>query len=434
MEISVSVIMPSLNVGQYIEECIQSVIKQTLRNIEIICIDAGSIDGTLEIIRKYANADERIKLIHSDVKSYGYQVNIGIQMARGEYIAILETDDFVAEDMYEKLYSKAKSNDLDVSRADFYYLYHDCKDLLAESHVGDLADITYNKVFLQSEAYESVPMDSGLWKGIYRREFLIQNSIALNDTPGAAYQDIGFLMQVAYANPRIMFIPDSLYYYRYERDDSSSCSKDVLKYVYQEYLYLKDRGILSNNDGIAKYICARLLICFAFEYDKLAKKLDFNVDSENVRLYYNCFKNFFYEVAGTFPDIEQLLDYKRLTDIFENEDEYLTKKQISIDRKKGIIEQIVREESILIFGCGLYGKRALRILLDNNFGRAMFCDNNESLWGTSVAGCPVYKPEDVLSRYKGPIIIACKDNYQVIMEQIRGYSADNVLVNAESLF
>ena len=115
----VSIIMPSLNVAKYIDECLQSAIKQTLKDIEIICIDAGSTDGTREIINKYILTDKRLRVIDSDVKSYGYQVNLGIHEAKGEYIGILETDDYVDSEMYERLYDAAKKSNADYVRADY---------------------------------------------------------------------------------------------------------------------------------------------------------------------------------------------------------------------------------------------------------------------------------------------------------------------------
>ena len=96
----------------YIRECIQSVGKQTLREIEILVVDAGSTDGTREILEEFACNDARIRIISSDKKSYGYQVNIGISLARGEYIGIVDTDDFIVPEMYEKLYDRAKKYDL----------------------------------------------------------------------------------------------------------------------------------------------------------------------------------------------------------------------------------------------------------------------------------------------------------------------------------
>ena len=95
MSVKVSIIMPSLNVANYISECMDSVINQTLSDIEILCIDAGSTDGTLDILRDYESKDNRIKVIVSSMKSYGHQVNMGLDMAKGEYIGIVETDDYI---------------------------------------------------------------------------------------------------------------------------------------------------------------------------------------------------------------------------------------------------------------------------------------------------------------------------------------------------
>ena len=86
-----SIIMPSLNVHLYIKDCLESVIHQTLHDLEILCIDAGSTDGTWEILEKYAGKDNRIRLIRSPQKSYGYQMNLGIRESTGEYIGIVET-------------------------------------------------------------------------------------------------------------------------------------------------------------------------------------------------------------------------------------------------------------------------------------------------------------------------------------------------------
>lgn len=108
-EPKVSVLIPSLNVAPYIEECLQSVINQSLKDIEIICIDANSTDGTLEILKDYAKKDSRIKLIVSEKKSYGYQMNLGLKAARGEYIGIVESDDYIKPLMFERLYRVATS-------------------------------------------------------------------------------------------------------------------------------------------------------------------------------------------------------------------------------------------------------------------------------------------------------------------------------------
>ena len=105
--VKVSVIMPSLNVVKYIEKCMNSVVNQSLKDIEIIVIDAGSTDGTEKIIQTYAKQDSRIRLVHSDKKSYGYQINLGLSIAIGEYVGIVEPDDWIEPDAYEVLYQYA---------------------------------------------------------------------------------------------------------------------------------------------------------------------------------------------------------------------------------------------------------------------------------------------------------------------------------------
>ena len=97
----VSIILPSLNVHEYIEDCLKSVCNQQLQDVEIICVDAGSTDGTLEIIQNFAKKDERIKLILSEKKSYGLQMNLGVDASNGKYIGIVETDDYVRPEMFK---------------------------------------------------------------------------------------------------------------------------------------------------------------------------------------------------------------------------------------------------------------------------------------------------------------------------------------------
>ena len=118
----VTIIMPSLNVIKYIRPCMESVLKQTLKDIEILAIDAGSNDGTLEILEEYATLDSRVQVIRSDKKSYGYQLNLGILLAHGEYVGIVETDDMIMPDMYETLYDAAIETDAEYvkGRAEYF--------------------------------------------------------------------------------------------------------------------------------------------------------------------------------------------------------------------------------------------------------------------------------------------------------------------------
>ena len=113
----VSIIIPTYNVEAYLKECMDSVTRQTLKDIEIICINDGSTDGSLEILKEYADKDPRIVLVDKENEGYGVGMNIGLDKASGEYIGIVEPDDFVPLNMYEDLYNTAKENDLDFVKA-----------------------------------------------------------------------------------------------------------------------------------------------------------------------------------------------------------------------------------------------------------------------------------------------------------------------------
>ena len=115
----VSIIIPTYNVEMYLVECMDSVVNQTLKDIEIICINDGSTDSSLEILKGYAEKDDRIIIVDKENGGYGIGMNIGLDKATGEYIGIVEPDDFVPLNMYEELYNKAVENDLDLVKADF---------------------------------------------------------------------------------------------------------------------------------------------------------------------------------------------------------------------------------------------------------------------------------------------------------------------------
>ena len=126
----VSVVIPMYNVKDYLPKCIESVIRQTLKDIEIICVNDGSTDNSLEIAKEFEAKDPRVKVIDKKNSGYGNSMNIGFNAAKGEYIGIVESDDFIAEDMYEKLYKVAKANRLDFIKADFYRFHIKKRDCL----------------------------------------------------------------------------------------------------------------------------------------------------------------------------------------------------------------------------------------------------------------------------------------------------------------
>lgn len=219
----VSVIMPSLNVAKYVDAAIASVRRQTLEDIEIICVDAGSTDGTLEIIRSHMEQDNRIRLIISDRKSYGYQMNLGLDMAKGEYIGIVETDDYVPAQMYAELCAVADREKAEIVKADFYRFVDAGEQIERKYNRLDPTDACYGRVIDPAKEQRVFRCIMNTWSGVYLRSFLEKHGIRHNETPGASYQDNGFWFRTFCCARRIYLV--SKPYYRNRRDNAASSVK-----------------------------------------------------------------------------------------------------------------------------------------------------------------------------------------------------------------
>ena len=215
----VSVIVPVYNVEQYLTQCLDSILKQTLKDIEIICVDDGSTDHSSEILDDYKNRDPRIKVIHKDNKGYGHTINTGVSAANGEYVGIVESDDSIMVDMYEKLYYQAVTNNLDLVKGEFYYCWDEI-GYRTPMHMDKMKDYYYRVLTDEdSDMFWEFPMNT--WSGIYRRDFLLENDIYHHESPGASFQDNGFWVQTVCHAKRAMWISDQLYLYRQDNENAS---------------------------------------------------------------------------------------------------------------------------------------------------------------------------------------------------------------------
>lgn len=217
----ISVIMPSLNVGDYMEQCLSSVLNQSLKEIEVICVDAGSTDQTLDIIKNHQKNDDRIKIINSDKKSYGHQVNLGLKEANGIYISIVETDDYIDENMLLDLYESSQNNTVDIIKANFYYLndYGDEIELVKDTAKNFL---TPNQVFTLKEQPLFIEGHPSIWAGIYLKEFLENNNISFLEVPKGGWVDNPFFYETAIKAQKIIYLDKQVYYYRITNPNSST--------------------------------------------------------------------------------------------------------------------------------------------------------------------------------------------------------------------
>jgi len=218
----VSVIIPVYNAGSCLKKCLESVINQTLKDIEAICIDDGSTDGSWQILQKYAKRDKRITAVKQKNQGAAVARNKGLELASGEYIGFVDSDDYVDNDYFEELYSTAKKYEADIARA---YVRAGNNRKIANTRIQqpDPADYEYNyNVNLRALISKNKLYQKGtIWVALYRRDMLVSNSI---NFPSAlrSGQDEAFNLRTSYCANKIMYIDKPTYYHRVVRDNSLS--------------------------------------------------------------------------------------------------------------------------------------------------------------------------------------------------------------------
>lgn len=248
--VKVSIVVPIYNVEIYLRECLDSILNQTLKDIEIICVNDGSTDNSLNIVLEYAEKDSRIKVINKKNSGYGNTMNVGINAAIGEYIGIVEPDDYIKLEMYETLYNIAKKYDLDLIKADFYRFTGNKQNIHLEYNQLSPDKKYYGKVLNPKDNIEVFKFIMNTWSGIYSREFLHRYHIRHNETPGASFQDNGFWFQTFCWARKIYFVNEPFYMNRRDNPGSSVHSRDKVYCASVEYQYI--RKFLENNPELKR--------------------------------------------------------------------------------------------------------------------------------------------------------------------------------------
>lgn len=238
--IAVSVIVPIYNVEKYLDNCIKSIQMQSLKNIEIICVDDGSTDNCPKMLEEYAKSDLRIRIVTQPNGGYGKAMNRGIAAAAGEYIGIVEPDDYILPNMYKTLYSCAKKNDCQIVKSDFFRYTGEGESL--EKTYWHIAkeQCNYNRVIDPKKEKECFRFVMNTWCGIYKRDFIQKNKIEHNETPGASFQDNGFWFKGFCCADRIYFLDKAFYMNRRDNPGSSVANKEKVYCGNTEYQLIYD--------------------------------------------------------------------------------------------------------------------------------------------------------------------------------------------------
>ena len=241
----VSVVIPVYNVEKYLAECLDSVLNQTLKDIEIICVNDGSTDNSLEILEDYAKSDDRVKVFSKENGGQGSARNLGMKNCAGEFIYFLDSDDYMSSDMLEELYHNAIFNDSDIVISKIARFNNDSSEIDFSRPGFDFEkifdDVNFNNFSFNYGDAKNYVLNSSFapWMKLFKRDFLVRNDFRFVEN--LAFEDVIFHVQTFLKAKNISFSPNYFYYYRNNPNSTMNTSEngfdifEIIKLV-KEYL------------------------------------------------------------------------------------------------------------------------------------------------------------------------------------------------------
>lgn len=263
----VSVIVPVYNVEAYIKKCLDSLVNQTLKDIEIIIVDDGSTDKSASIIKEYEQKHSNIKYYKKENGGLSDARNYGLQYARGKYVAFLDSDDYVDVNLYKKMYEKAKKDDSDLVEANFYWVY----DKKSKEDIGE----RYSTKKHMLERARVVA-----WNKLYKKEILDKTKVQF--PKGLRYEDVEFFYKLVPYIDTVSFVKQPLIYYVQRKQSiintQNEKTKDIFTVLDNVINYYKENNFYEEYKEVLEFTYARLLLCSSFK--RIAKIKDKNVRKE----------------------------------------------------------------------------------------------------------------------------------------------------------
>lgn len=281
-KISVSIILPIYNVEKYLKRCMDSLLNQTLKNIEIVMVDDESPDNCPWLCEEYRAKYSNVKVVHKKNGGLGYARNSGLEVCEGEFVAFIDSDDFVDVHMFENLYNYACKNSLDACFCG-YNVYKDKQHIRVRQESMDyevcdgrvaVDSVLMDMIGSEPSYHSDVKILSSMWKGIYSLDIIRRNKLQFVSERKCIAEDIMFHIDFLPCAEKVGFVPGCYYYYcdngtsltRSYRSDRfskelyqySSMEKKLLTYGYNEemfrnrldrYLLLKIRACISQQQN-----------------------------------------------------------------------------------------------------------------------------------------------------------------------------------------
>lgn len=251
--IKVSVIVPVYNVEKYLSKCLDSLINQTLTDIEIIIVNDGSSDKTPTIIDKYSKKDKRIKSYQISNAGLGNARNEGVKHSTGKYISFVDGDDYIELDMLELLYNKAIEENSDIVECDFYWIYENKTRLDQANYYEDQTNLMTNiRVMVCNKLFCS--------------DLIKTNNISF--PVGLKYEDIAFTYSILPYAKKISYVPIGMYYYVQHANSlinhQTEKVRDIFSIIDNVINFYKKHKLYKKYNDELEYLAVKILLGSSF--------------------------------------------------------------------------------------------------------------------------------------------------------------------------
>lgn len=252
--IKVSVIVPIYNVEEYIERCLNSLVHQTLKEIEVIVVNDGSPDQSQQIIDRFAEVYPCIKKYSKENGGLSDARNFGMEFGKGEYITFIDSDDYVEKDMLEVMYNKAKANGSDIVECNLRHTYEDREDV----EIGKIITDSHERIRIGR---------SVVWNKIYKTEWLKDTKVVF--TKGLIYEDVEFYVKLVPYIRQYDYVEDAFVHYVQRssslNNKSSETTKDILQILKNIKMYYEKNNFYAEYRDDLEFLFARILLLSSFK-------------------------------------------------------------------------------------------------------------------------------------------------------------------------
>ena len=293
----ISVIIPVYGVEKYIRQCLESVINQTYKNLEIIVVNDGTRDNSMKIVEEYLS-DKRIKIINKENGGLSSARNLGLKNATGDYISFVDSDDWIELFLYEKLVENLNNEDIVIFN---FYEFNDLtkEKVLSKINVREITNFNRGKFFYKKTYY-------ACWNKLYKKKYL--EKIRVKFIEGIIYEDVFWGMQTLYQTNKVKFLNILGYYYREKRAGS------IMNTLNRELDNISNLEIVRNIENFLKNTSLEntAIILGSLELEKWKNK---NTDIKDLSNLDNVIKKFY---SKNLPDDEKKYIYDEFQDFIKD--------------------------------------------------------------------------------------------------------------------